>query len=126
MKTLKNGLLVLLFFLMTAYSKAQEPSPKPNKGNLKTEMRKQLKNEKEKLNLSAEQELKYKEINKNFGQQLREVRQMEIPKNEKVEKLKSIKLERDTAMKAMLSESQYAIFVQLQAERKDAKKNLNE
>lgn len=86
--------------------------------NKKEEIVGQMKLEKERLSLSDEQEFTFREITKNFGVKLKEIKNSEVSKRDKFKKLKESRDAKNAEMKSLLSAEQYGIYLQMQEERK--------
>ena len=109
MKNLKLiGLIALFVTMSTTQIVAQE---KVNKA----EREAQFKIAKEKLALSPDQEVKFKEMNKKYGAKMKEINQES--RKEKIKTLKALKTEKDAEMKTLLSQSQYKTYLELQEDR---------
>lgn len=102
------GLIALFVTMSTTQIVAQE---KVNKA----EREAQFKIAKEKLALSPDQEVKFKEMNKKYGAKMKEINQES--RKEKIKTLKALKTEKDTEMKILLSQSQYKTYLELQEDR---------
>ncbi len=127
MKNLKITLAVVLFSLVSNTIFAQEQ--KLENEDAKVEMAKQFKIAKEKLALTPDQEIKYKEISKKYGDKVKEIRNSAADKSVKFKHIKELKSQKDAEMKTFLSESQFKTYLELREERhnkmKDKKKNNN-
>jgi hypothetical protein len=77
---------------------------------------------KEKLQLTAEQELKLKEINQNFVKQASETKESGISKIDKIKKLRSLKAEKDASIEILLSPKQFEDYLLMQDENKERRK----
>ena len=128
MKSLKITLAVVLFSLVSNTIVAQEQ--KLEKEDRKVEMAKQFKIAKEKLAFTTDQEIKFKEISKKYGDKIKEIRNSDGDKKDKLKQMKELKSQKDAEMKAFLSESQFKTYLELKEERhdrmKDKMKNRNE
>jgi hypothetical protein len=128
MKNLKITFAIIVFSLVSNTIVAQEQ--KLEKEDRKIEMAKQFKIAKEKLALTPDQEIKFKEISLKFGDKIKEIRNSDEDKKTKFKQLKEIKSQKDAEMKAFLSESQFKTYLELLEERhdrmKDKKRNRKE
>ena len=116
MKNLKKITgVILLTIVLSATGIAQE---KTAVNDRKIELKKRQDELKTKLNLTADQEAKFIEINKSFAEKLRSQRQEDRIKREMFQKMKALKDEKDTAMKSILNDEQFAKYLELQSERK--------
>ncbi len=121
MKNLKITFAVVLFTLVSSTIIAQEQ--KPEREDRKVEMAKQFKIAKEKLALTSDQEIKYKEISKKYGDKVKEIRDSKGDKKDKHKQMKELKPLKDAEMKAFLSESQFKTYLELRDERHDRMKD---
>ncbi len=128
MKNLKITLAVVLFSLVSTSVVAQER--KLEKEETKVENAKHFKITKEKLALTKDEEVKFKEISKKYGDKIKEIRNSDADKSVKFKQLKELKSQKDEEMKAFLSESQFKTYLELKEEKhnrmKDKMKNRKE
>lgn len=124
MKYLKISLFVVFFSLISNSITAQEQKPSPEER--KVEMAKQFQIAKEKLALTPDQEVKFKEISKKYGDKIKDIRDSEGDKKDKHQQMKALKPQKDAEMKAFLSESQFKTYLELKEERHDRMKNRKE
>lgn len=115
MKNLKSSIVILLLSaaFATAVS-AQEAKSQPNDQAAKSH----FEENRNRLAITPEQQLPYKEMTKRYAGQLKEVRQSSLPTEEKRDKVKAISAERDAEMKTLLTPEQYKVYLQIQEERK--------
>ena len=122
-KTLLLAISLGLFATTAATAQVKEVK----KDNTAVE-EKQLKDElkpkgmEERLALTEEQKGPYKEINKKYAEKIKVLR--ENPEGDKIEKLKvakSLQIDKDAEIKALLTEQQYTTYMDIRQERKVAK-----
>ncbi|PCE63712.1 hypothetical protein B7P33_10575 [Sediminicola luteus] len=70
------------------------------------------------MNLSAEQEEKFMEISKRYGEQMKALKNSSDSKWKKYKALKEIRKNKDAEMKALLSKDQFKVYEKMQAEAK--------
>ena len=121
MKNLKITFAIILFSLVSNSIVAQEQ--KLEKEDRKVEMAKQFKIDKEKLALTPDQEIKFKEISKKYGDKIKEIRNSDADKKDKFKQMKELKSQKDAEMNAFLSESQFKTYLELKEERHDRMKD---
>ncbi|MCW4470837.1 hypothetical protein OGH69_17845 [Flavobacterium sp. MFBS3-15] len=105
-----TGIFITLFLFTTGMS-AQERSPESG-AKLMSE------NMKEKLALDDSQYQKAYDVNLEFLNAAKALKESEGRKLEKAKKLKTLSEERDKKMKAFLSENQYSVYLQIKEENK--------
>lgn len=115
MKTLKLIAAGCLLALTTQNALAQDQKPRLNPEQ-KQEMKAQFEKDKARLQLSPEQETKMKEINQKYAGEMKGMR--DKARSEKRQQGQEMRERRNAEVKAVLSESQYKTFLQLQDERK--------
>ena len=117
MKKLKITLAVALFSLFaTNLSNAQEAKPSPE--NRKAEMMNQMKLVKEKLGLTKDQEPKFKEISKKYGEKMKDLKNAEGERKDKLNQFRELNEAKNLEMKALLNSEQFKIYTEIQDERK--------
>ena len=115
MKNLKISITTLIL-LITVAGFSQEQNKDSNAK--KKEFAKEYKIAKEKLALTPEQEPKFTELTKFYAEKVKAVRNSESTKKEKIKEFIEIRNQKNDAMKALLSEDQYKVYLQLSEERK--------
>ena len=115
MKNLKISITTLMLFIAVA-GFSQEQAKDSNAK--KKEFAKEYKIAKEKLALTHEQEPKFTELTKFYAEKVKAVRNSESTKKEKIKEFIEIRNQKNDAMKALLSEDQYKVYLQLSEERK--------
>lgn len=119
----KIKVLAILFVVLLGSSMLlQAQSQERLSDDKKKEMKKQMEANEARLNLNEDQKEPYRTINRKYGKMAREVRDEEIEREEKMEKLKKIRNDRNLEMKALLSDDQYVIYLEIEAERKELMK----
>ncbi len=121
MKNLKITFAIIVFSLVSNTIVAQEQ--KLENEERKIEMAKKYRIAKEKLELTPDQEIKYKEITVKFGDKVKEIKNSDGDKKTKFKQLKELKSQKDAEMKAFLSESQFKTYLELKEERHDRMKD---
>lgn len=121
MKHLKTAFAMLTFTLISNAIVAQETTPSPEEQ--KVEMAKQFKIAKEKLSLTPDQEIKFKEISKKYASKGKIIKDGEGDKKAKHKLLLELKSQRNAEMKTILSEAQFKTYLQLKDERRERMKN---
>ena len=122
MKSLKITLAVVIMTIMTTnLLTAQEVAASPE--NRKAEMVKQFKLDKQKLNLTKEQEPKFKKISMKYGAQLKELKNAPGERKDKREQFKTINAAKNQEIKALLNADQFQIYSQIQDERRANRKD---
>jgi hypothetical protein len=117
MKNLKTLFTIAFALIISLSINAQEKGT-----DLKTqkiENKKQLKIAKEKLKLSPEQEVKFKEISKNYKNKIKSIKDSDIDKKDKKQQIKDLRSQKDLEMKSFLNESQFKTYLDLKEERKE-------
>ena len=116
---MKKVLIAFLIFSTLALSSNLAIAQQGTK--LSEEEKKQLKEQVtqdfERLNLSEEQKEKYKEISFKYAQKLKSVKEMGGSRYSKYQKLKSIRDSKNAEMKKALSKEQYKIYLEIQEKR---------
>ena len=79
----------------------------------------QAQENKERLQLSAAQEESYLDISVKYAEQMKQVKDSEESRLGKYKQLKSIRDAKNKEMKALLSDSQYDTYLEIQKERKE-------
>ena len=116
MKNLKKIIaLLLLIICAITNASAQENSEKANR---QAEIKHRLDEAKSKLCLTDDQTVKFAEINKKFATNLREQKQEVKIRSEQFQKMKAMRDEKDSAIRAILNSDQYAKYLDVQANRK--------
>ncbi|MFZ1688712.1 MAG: hypothetical protein WAU70_14885 [Flavobacteriales bacterium] len=72
------------------------------------------------LGLNDEQAAKLKAMNDRFAEEMRSMQPTEAERQAKREKMKDLQTRRDTELKALLTEDQYARLMELRQQRRDA------
>lgn len=121
MKNLKFTVALILGFLVVSNSLNAQSKPAISQDR-KGEMVEQMKMDKEKLALSPEQEVKFKEISKKYAEKMKSLRADDEVKKEKMEAIQKLKSEKDAEMKSLLSETQFKTYTTIQEERKMMRK----
>lgn len=116
------GLTILLLMLSMNFSDLNAQSKDNLSDDQKKEMKKQMEANEERLNLNDDQKETYRKINHKYGKIAREVRDEEVERAAKKEKLEKIRDERNGEMKVLLSDEQYKIYEEIEAERKEQMK----
>ena len=117
MKNSKLSIAAIVIFALTSIvSKAQNLSGISDSKN--QEMVEQMKLAQQKLQLSEEQKIKFKEISRNYAEKMKSLRDSKEQRLAKLKQLKSIQMAKDAEMKILLSETQYNTYLELKAERK--------
>lgn len=126
----KMMIATVLFATLTAVRAQETAAPaKPTKDPAVMEQRAAEKAEKrtetmtQELGLSAEQAAKVQEINDRFAKSMVELRQAKLTEEAQKERMKVIRQSRETEVKAVLSEEQYAKMLDLRKEKKTEHKN---
>ena len=115
MKNLKTTISTLMLLIaVVGFSQEQKNDDKVQK----KEFAKQYKIDKEKLALTPEQEPKFTELTKFYAEKVKTVRNSESTTQEKIKEFIEIRNQKNDAMKALLSEDQYKVYLQLIEERK--------
>ena len=115
MKNLKTTISTLMLLIaVVGFSQEQKNDDKIQK----KEFAKQYKIDKEKLALTPEQEPKFTELTKFYAEKVKTVRNSESTKQEKIKEFIEIRNQKNDAMKALLSEDQNKVYLQLIEERK--------
>ena len=115
MKNLKTTISTLMLLIaVVGFSQEQKNDDKVQK----KEFAKQYKIDKEKLALTPEQEPKFTELTKFYAEKVKAVRNSESTKQEKIKEFIEIRNQKNDAMKALLSEDQNKVYLQLIEERK--------
>ena len=73
---------------------------------------------KERLAITPVQQRAYKEITKRYAEELKDVRQSSLSREEKLEKAKEFMAAKDNEMKSFLSPDQFKVYLQMEEERK--------
>ena len=89
----------------------------------KEEMIEQLKMAKEQLSLSEKQELSFREITKKYGIKLKEIKNNDSNKQDKMKMLKESRAAKDAEIKLLLTEEQYGKYLQMLEERRSQMTN---
>ena len=117
MKNSKLSILAVVIFALTSVvSKAQNYSKISDEK--KQETVEQLKLAQEKLQLSDEQKIKFKEVSKKYAEKMKSLRDTDEQRMAKLKELKSIQSEKDAEMKVLLSETQFKSYLEIKEDRK--------
>ena len=116
MKNVKAFLASLVLSLIFNAATAQEKRKLSDKK--KQEMVKQMQENKDLLALTNEQQIPFRAITKRYAQRIKDLRGSLMDRQQKMDALKDIMSDKNGEMKALLSEKQYEIYLQLQEERK--------
>lgn len=84
----------------------------------KQEVAAQFQQNQDRLALSKEQQVPYREITKRYAQKMKDLRGNSLEKSQKLEALQGIISEKNAEMKTLLTPEQYKIYLQIQEERK--------
>jgi len=117
MKNLKAFVTVLLFGVF-AVGAAQTQEKPALTAEQKQEMSKQNQQNRDRLGLTKDQQIPYRETIKRYAQLVREVRGSALSPDAKREKIELLSGEKDAEMKALLTVEQFKIYQEIQAERK--------
>ncbi len=115
MKNLKIIYTVALFSLTVAMNAQDKPNISDEK---KQEMVTKMKENRDRLNLTTEQEVPYKEITKRYALKLQGVKGSTMVRFEKLEKFKELQTQKNEEMKKLLSPEQFKTYLEIQEERK--------
>lgn len=115
MKNLKKIYTVALFSLTVAMNAQDKPNISDEK---KQEMVTKMKENRDRLNLTPEQEAPFKEITKRYALKLQGVKGSTMVRFEKLEKFKELQTQKNEEMKKLLSPEQFKTYVEIQEERK--------
>ena len=77
-----------------------------------------MKENRDRLNLTTEQEAPYKEITKRYALKLQGVKGSTMVRFEKLEKFKELQTQKNEEMKKLLSPEQFKTYIEIQEERK--------
>ena len=113
MKTSRNIITILLLSLFSIASYAQERQLTEEQ---KEQVKEQLEQYFEKLNLSEEQKPKFEEITKKYALQMKTLKSSDKHKFAKYKEYKSIIGSKNKEMKALLSAEQFKIYKENQRE----------
>ena len=115
---MKNSKLIfaLSFLFILSFSGIQAQSKSKLTEEHKEAVLTQLKADKERLALTAEQEAPFMGITKKYTTILKELKESEDDRMGKFQKLKEIQSKKNEEMKALLTESQYATYLEIQKE----------
>jgi Spy/CpxP family protein refolding chaperone len=117
MKNLKVVAIALLLSML-AINSAQGQEKPAVPAEQKQEMAKQNQQNKDRLGLTKEQQVPYKEIVKRYAQLMRELKGSGLPHDAKKEKLTVLISQRDAELKALLTPEQYKTYTEIQEEKK--------
>ncbi len=115
MKNLKVVVSVAIFFFTIAMNAQERPNVSDEK---KQEMVDKMKQNRDRIGLTAEQEAPFKEITKRYALKLQGVKGSTMTRFEKLEKFKSLQNEKNEEMKKLLTPDQYKVYIEIQEERK--------
>lgn len=97
--------------------------------NLSEEQKEEIKNNLEKhavaLHLSEAQKPKFEEITKKYAKQMKAVKDSGGGRMSKYKKVKSIRKNKDTEIKSLLSKDQYKIYLEKQEEKMKERRKKN-
>ena len=125
MKKLQFIFALSLFFTLS--SNVLQAQAKPSLAQeSKTESIAQLKADKERLQLTVQQQESFKEITKKYASLLKELKNSEGSRKEKFQKLKEIQDLKNEEMKTLLTEKQFATYLEIQTERKVKRREKNQ
>ena len=122
MKNLKITLIAVLVAFLSNGLVAQEKTDKPTKQERRAEMVEQFKIIKEKLALTPDQEVKFKEISKKYREKAKTIKDVEGDRKEKRKQIMEVKSQKDAEMKAFLSESQFKTYLEIKDDMKEKHK----
>ena len=117
MKNLQLIFAISLFFTLSSNVLQAQAKPSLTEEQ-KSELVAHLKADKERLQLTAAQEKSFKEITKKYASLLKELKDSDGNRKEKFQKLKEIQVLKSEEMKTVLSEKQFATYLEIQSERK--------
>lgn len=125
MKSLKNSIVVVVL-LVSTMSLAQDRELTEEQ---KVQVKEQLEQYFEKLDLSEEQKPTFEEITKKYALQIKTLKTNDKGRFAKYKEFKSIKRSKNKEMKSLLSDEQYKIYIKTQKEiqkkMKEKRKNKN-
>lgn len=117
MKTwIKKWIGLVVLGLLSFHGVAQERQLTPEE---KEQAKERLLKYMDALNLSEAQEEPYKTIVAKYADQMRFVQAAELTKQEKLKEIRAIQERKDTEIKALLSDSQYEVYLAFKAEQRD-------
>lgn len=112
MKTRILMALIAIFTMSGLNTFAQEGRPS------KEQMKEQRDADVAKLNLSEDQKSTFDEISKRYGKELKAIRQADISREEKMAKAEPLIAAKNKEMNALLDDTQYKTYLEIQDERK--------
>lgn len=117
MKNFKLSLIISFLFALNSNAIIAQETDK------KEEMIEQLKIAKEQLSLSEKQELSFREITKKYAIKLKEIKNNDSNKQDKMKMLKESRTAKDAEIKLLLTEEQYDKYLQMLEERRSQMTN---
>lgn len=123
MKSLKLLAVALsLSAILATESSAQEKTH--NNGAKKHDLKEMRQKQLAKLEMSAEQKVKFTAISKKYAEQMKATKEPEEVRLARMKQLKLIQEQKNAEIKNLLSENQYKMYLEMQAEtRKKFMKN---
>ena len=117
---MKNSKLTLavVFFFMISFHFTQAQSKTNITEDQKEAITTQLKSDRERLELTKEQEVTFREITKKYMSMIKELNDSDVGKKDKFKKLRDIQNQKNEEVKVLLSEKQYATYLEIQNEKK--------
>ena len=119
MKSIKVFISIITLTFFASITTAQERTLTDEQ---KTKIKEHLKESFEKLDLSEEQKLKFKEITKKYVLQMKTLKNSNQSKSKKIQEFKTIIEFKNKEMKELLSSEQYNVYEETQKERIKAMK----
>ena len=116
MKNLKLSIAMLL--ISAAFSTKISAQAAEKKEAVQETPRQHFEENRARLEIKPEQQGAYKEISKRYAEELRDIRQSTLDKEQKMQKAKTLMDKKDQEMKGLLTAEQFKVYQQMQEERK--------
>ena len=101
-----------VFFSITTIAQQNEMTPEQREAT-----KEQFMADLDRLDLSEDQKADYLEISRRYSEQMQGLKNSDMGKMKKFQKMKSIRKDKNAEMKTLLNEEQYSTYLQIQEER---------
>ena len=122
MKKVMIAFLVFSTFVLSSNLAIAQQGTKLSEDE-KKQLKEQITQDFERLNLSEDQKEVYKEISFKYAQKLKSVKEMGGSRYSKYQKVKSIRDAKNAEMKKVLSKKQYKVYLEIQKKRMEEMKS---
>lgn len=112
---MKNNIIAILLLVSTITFAQNREFTEEQKEQVKIELEQYL----EKLNLSESQKTSYEIITKKYSEQLKFVKESGLSKQKKIKEVQRVQFDKDTELKELLSKEQYVVYQDFKADQRN-------